>query len=102
VIVPHPYDELPFRRDELKVGVYRDIAFERRWQSRDLRTSDPDGARLLETIADAYEMRAKALHSEIIEAKLVREPHPHHQAGTAAVGKHGPGIARCTAAVSVR
>ena len=71
---PHPYDELSFRRDELRVGVYRDIAFERRWQSRDVRTSDPDAARLLARIADAYEMRAKALHSEIIAAKRVFAP----------------------------
>ena len=71
---PHPYDELPFRRDELRVGVYRDIAFERRWQSRELRTSDPAAARRLARIADAYEMRAKTLQSEIIEAKLAPKP----------------------------
>ena len=72
--VPHPYDELPFRRDELRVGVYRDIAFERRWQSRDLCAADPDGARLLATVADAYEMRATALQSEIIAAKRAFAP----------------------------
>jgi hypothetical protein len=74
VTVPHPYDELPFRREELIVGIYRDIAVERRRQSRDLRTSDPDGARQLETIAAAYETRAKTLHAEIIAAKHARAP----------------------------
>ena len=55
------------RKQEILVGICLDIAVEQRRRSHELRQSDPAGAALLETVADAYELRAAALNAAIIQ-----------------------------------